>query len=174
VVALVTAPVVACGSSTDKDVAYGSLRIAAGKEPVRPAGFYQHHVRLMRPQTVLTFNLCVDGPPVAVKSVKLAGAHGLRLADWGWRPFFSGIFGSQPGLATKNGYDHTPIKLPCKPRGTYAAFAVSVERTGRGAGTERGFTIEFDGGSLNVPYGIALCPGECSQADIAASGGPGA
>ena len=49
-------------------------------------------------------------------------------------------------------------------------LVVSVERTGTGSGTERSITVRYDGGSLDLPLGIALCVAKCSDSEVAAMG----
>jgi len=39
-----------------------------------------------------------------------------------------------------------------------------------GSGTESKFTITYDAGTFDMPFGIALCPAKCSDSDHAATG----
>jgi hypothetical protein len=111
------------------------------------------------------------GAPVKVSDVELNDARAVKLVDWGWKGPRTTLQDPQPGIATQlgEGFTHKPIDVRCPSR--YGAlFVLSLERTGPGAGTERSFTIKYEGGSLVVRFGIALCPGKCTQEQLHAAG----
>ena len=103
--------------------------------------------------------------------VSLNNARALKLDDWGWVLSVGGIEDPQQGVVTRlgEGFTHKPVNVRCSAR-SGALFAVSVERTGAGPGTVRSYTVAYDGGTVVVPFGIALCPTRCSQDDLHAAG----
>jgi hypothetical protein len=130
----------------------------------RDAGNAQDGAAIGTPYTSMTFNVCAVGGPVKVSAVRLDDPRGLRLVDWGWSPIILGR-ALQPGLATNLGFSHDPIARACS-HALPVSFAVSVERTGPQAGTESSFTIAYPSGSLQMRFGIALCPGKCTKAAL--------
>jgi hypothetical protein len=68
------------------------------------------------------------------------------------------------------GFTREPIGARCASnRG--ALVAVSVVRTDQeSAGTATSYTVHFQGGSLVVPFGVALCPSKCTEAELSRAG----
>jgi hypothetical protein len=139
----------------------------------RPAGFGQDNVGVKEPITVSTLQLCVQGASVPVAQVHLDGPRGMKLVDWGSRIWRSGDPGGQPGIATKlgQGFTHGPLDAQCPSTGRPAtSFVLTVERTGRGLGVARSYSIIYQGGVLTVPFGIALCPAKCTRSQLSEAG----
>ena len=165
--AVTTVSLAACSSSSGVD-AHGSLRVAGDSSP---AGEGLGHVPVGKPYMVLTFSVCTVGAPVTVTAAKLNNPRGLKLVDWGWEVAQGGVADPQRGLVTRlgEGFTHRPINVKCSSRHG-ALVAVSLERTGPGAGTVTSYTLRYGGGSLVVPFGVAVCPSKCSQQALAAAG----
>jgi hypothetical protein len=139
-------------------------------DPDLSAGFGQDRAAARQAYTVLTVPLCVKKAPVRIQSIKLSRARGIRLVDWGWLERLHDSVGGQPGLARKlhQGFTQRPVDVRCG-SSRHADLYLSVERTGSRSGTFRGYTINYPGGSIQAPFSIALCPAQCTNADLGVS-----
>lgn len=121
------------------------------------AGEQQSLVEIGVPYTFATgFPLCTTGDPVTIRSVSLHRPNGpLQLVDWALWPTH-GFRDTVPGSAKNSSWALAPRVTGACTDQVRQVLAVSMEITG-----ERGFTLGFDvrsdGGSVTVPFVIAVC-----------------
>jgi hypothetical protein len=117
------------------------------------------------PVTVETYNICSVKAPVSVTGVQLDNPVGIDVVGWASRrnPPSPGVENppARYGKATDAiGFSSGPIQWLCS-NPNYAATFVLTVKTSAPDGTFFRYRINYRGGSLEVPYGLALCEKTC-------------
>jgi hypothetical protein len=135
------------------------------------AGEQQGAVSKGVPYTFATgFPLCTRGDAVTITSVSLHDPSGpLQLVDWALWPTY-GYRDTVPGSAKNSPYALPPRVTDACNDNVRQVLAVSMKLTGARAFT-LGFDVASDGGSVTVPFAVAVCvAAHCARPPATESG----